>query len=424
MNTKFNLLLFLSLALSQFVHAQEDYGRKLVKTLASDKFAGRGYVFQGDKKAAAFIAKEMKKSGLSPLGDSFMQPFNLPANVFPKAASVALNGSDLKIGANALIDAASPSVYGAFEVLPVNSNLNNLQNLKGLVLDKRFQGKAILLDEEAQLAHMKPEEWRRVVMTLMQEGQHAVLLVKTKAKFTWRAGTSQAKKPAVYIKDVNFDQPKNEIVLDITAYFQPQYSTQNVCGFLKGTGNSDSTIVITAHYDHLGAIGKKVVFNGANDNDSGTALMLYLAQYYGKNKPKYNMIFLAFSGEESGLLGSKYYVANPRNELSKVKFLLNLDMAGTGDDGIQVVNGTIFTKAFDTMKAINAEKGYLPDVKVRGPMNRSDHAPFYEKGVPSFFIYTLGGIAAYHDICDRYETLPFTKFNGYANLLTDFIATF
>ncbi|WP_373564478.1 M28 family peptidase [Sphingobacterium sp. E70] len=75
---------------------------------------------------------------------------------------------------------------------------------------------------------------------------------------------------------------------------------------IKGTSESDSLIVITAHYDHVGAIGKRVVFTGANDNASGTALLLYLTTHYRQYPPKYNTVFLAFSGEESGLLGSTF----------------------------------------------------------------------------------------------------------------------
>lgn len=423
-NRLFTLIAMLFVA-CQFAQAQEDYARKVVSVLASDNYAGRGYVFNGDKKAAGYIAKEMKKSGLTPVdGKSFMQYFSLGANVFPKAATVKLNNEELKMGVNVLVDAASPSINGSFELVPVSGKLNDDNVLRQIAQDKAYAGKAIYIDEAEQLKTINAQELRRAIMLLMTAGEYRAIVVNTPSKFTWRASVSQSLKPAVYIKDLAINPNDSQISLDITAKYQPDYKTQNVCGFLKGSSDSDSTILVTAHYDHLGVIGKKVVFNGANDNASGTALMLYLAQYYGKNKPKYNMIFLAFSGEESGLLGSKYYAANPLNDLKKVKFLINVDMAGTGDDGIQVVNGSIFTKEFDLLTKLNAEKKYLPEVKVRGAMNRSDHAPFYEKGVPAFFIYTLGGTTAYHDIYDRYETLPFTRFNGYANLLTDFIDQF
>lgn len=425
MKNKVIALIALLFTVCRVAEAQEAYARKVVSVLASDKYAGRGYIYDGDKKASKYIANEMKKSGLKPVdGKSFMQGFELGANVFPKAAIVKVNNSILKMGVNVLVDAASPSINGDFNLVAVTGKLNDDQVLKNIAQDKELAGKAIYIDEAEQLKSINAQELRRAIVLLMTAGEYSAIVVNTPSKFTWRASVTQSAKPAIYIKDVDLNKGENQVSIDITAKYQPKYQTQNVCGFLKGTSNSDSTILVTAHYDHLGVIGKKVVFNGANDNASGTALMLYLAQYYGKNRPKYNMIFLAFSGEESGLLGSKYYAANPLNDLKKVKFLVNVDMAGTGDDGIQVVNGSIFTKEFDLLTKLNNAKNYLPAVKVRGAMNRSDHAPFYEKGVPAFFIYTLGGTTAYHDIYDRYETLPFTKFNGYANLLTDFIDTF
>ena len=132
-------------------------------------------------------------------------------------------------------------------------------------------------------------------------------------------------------------------------------------------------------------------------------------------------MFIAFGGEEIGLLGSKYFTENPVLTLSKIKFLLNFDLAGTGDEGIKVVNGTEFPKEFNLLKSINKQHDLLKDVFSRGSACNSDHCYFYKKGVPSFFIYTLGGIKAYHDIYDKYETLPFTFFEEYSKLTHLFI---
>ena len=161
---------------------------------------------------------------------------------------------------------------------------------------------------------------------------------------------------------------------------------------VKGTSGKDSTLVLTAHYDHLGLLGKKVYFPGANDNASGVAMLLSMARYYAKNPPEYNMVFLAFSGEEIGLLGSKAFIEQPLTDLSKIKFLVNFDLAGTGDEGIKVVNGTIFKTDFDRLQQLNERYHLLPKVEIRGEACNSDHCLFYAKGVPCFFIYTQGGI--------------------------------
>jgi Zn-dependent M28 family amino/carboxypeptidase len=133
---------------------------------------------------------------------------------------------------------------------------------------------------------------------------------------------------------------------------------------------------------------------------------------------------LAFGGEEIGLLGSKYFIEHPTFDLEKIKFYLNFDLAGTGDEGIQVVNGSVFRSQFNRMRELNAADDLLPDVKIRGAACNSDHCVFHEKNIPGFYIYTLGGIRAYHDIYDRAETLPFTEFEDYFELVVKFIEDF
>ncbi len=403
--------------------AQVDYARSVVKVLASKAYAGRGYVFDGDRKAAAFIAAEYRKNGLLPLGTDYYQPFSMPANVFPKDVKIVVDGRKLKLGEQALIEAASPSVNGKFMLTEITVPTDPVA-LDQLIQNPLFKDKFLVVDERAALATMKADQFRMTLLRLASGGYYKGILVQTHQKLLWRGATNQLNRPIVYVKNNSVIPLEGKVMqLKVHAVFQENYLTNNVCGMIKGTSESDSLIVITAHYDHVGAIGKRVVFTGANDNASGTALLLYLATYYRQHPPKYNTVFLAFSGEESGLLGSTFFADNPLIDLRKIKFLLNFDMAGTGDDGIQVVNGTIFKDQFERLVAINKEKKYLPEVKVRGPMNRSDHYPFYAKGVPSFFIYTLGGIAAYHDIYDRYETLPFTRFDEYVRLMIDFIKT-
>ncbi|MDP4204980.1 MAG: M28 family peptidase, partial [Bacteroidota bacterium] len=179
-------------------------------------------------------------------------------------------------------------------------------------------------------------------------------------------------------------------------------------------------IVVTAHYDHLGKMGKEVYFPGANDNASGVAMLLNLAKHYSEVKPKYSMVFIALSAEELGILGAKAYTDAPLTDLRKIKFLINFDLAGTGDEGIKIVNGSVFKEKFDLLSKINQANSLLPKVNIRGAACNSDHCAFYKKGVPCFYIYTQGGIQAYHDIYDKSETLPLTKFVNYCTLMIKF----
>jgi len=417
-----NSIMIFFLLFANTLLAQEEYGRKVVKELSSSKYYGRGFVFDGDKKAADYIAKEFKEIGIEPLPNnkgSYFQHFTLSPNVFPKETLLSIDSKKLKVGQDFLIDAASKPIKGTFPW--VYLDLQKELSLEDILNDKNLIGKFLFIDEQQALKRLSNDTYKEWLDILKKKGNQIGLVINSTNKLLWRTLTYQIDKPVLYLKDFSTNRTSGTLNLRVVSSQKIDYQTQNVCGFLKGTGNTDSTIVITGHYDHIGAIGKNVVFNGANDNASGTAMMLYLSNYFKANPIRYNMVFLAFSAEESGLLGSKYFASNSLIDLTKIKFLLNLDMAGTGDDGIQVVNGSIFKKEFDKMVQINNVNNFLPEVKIRGAMNRSDHFPFYEKGVPCFFIYTLGGISAYHDIYDVYETLPFTNFNNYAKLLIEYI---
>jgi len=124
------------------------------------------------------------------------------------------------------------------------------------------------------------------------------------------------------------------------------------------------------------------------------------------------------------LLGSGYFTDNPLFSLLSVKFLINLDIVGTGSNGIMVVNATEFPRQFEKLSQINTKERFVADIRKRSSACNSDHCSFYRKGVPCFFIYTLGGISAYHDLYDRPETLPLNAFEGLMKLLVGFTGSF
>jgi len=228
------------------------------------------------------------------------------------------------------------------------------------------------------------------------------------------------KHPVFKVLRKSLPESPAEIEVRVDACFRKNYRTQNVIGYVPGTLYPDSFIVFTAHYDHLGRMGRKNVFPGANDNASGVSMLLSLADHYSKSPLPYSVAFIAFAGEEAGLLGSEYFVKNPLVPLKQIKFLLNMDLLGTGDDGLMVVNGEVFQNHFQVMDAINKEKNYVVSLQKRGKARNSDHYWFTERGVPAFFIYTLGGVTYYHDVLDRPETLPLTDYEDVFRLIVEF----
>ncbi len=201
------------------------------------------------------------------------------------------------------------------------------------------------------------------------------------------------------------------------------YPTQNLAAVVRGSVQPDSFLVVSAHYDHLGMMGSKTYFPGANDNASGVALLLELAAHYAQpaNRPAYSVAFLLFGAEEAGLVGSSYFVQHPLLPLPRIKFLLNLDLLGTGEEGATVVNGRVHEAAFRQLTALNDAQHYLPRLTARGPAANSDHFPFSEAGVPAFFMYTRGGSLAYHDVHDQPAALSLAGFAGAYGLARDFL---
>ena len=171
-------------------------------------------------------------------------------------------------------------------------------------------------------------------------------------------------------------------------------------------------------------MGEDTYFPGANDNASGNGMLVALAKELSTKKLKYNIVFIAFAGEEIGLLGSKYMVEHPLFPLEKIKFLVNLDIMGSGEEGITVVNASLFPKEFKKLQKINARKELLEAIKPRGPAANSDHYFFTKAGVPSIFIYTMGPNKNYHDIADQYTALSFSAYDNIKKLVLLFLFSF
>ncbi|PKP22374.1 MAG: peptidase M28 [Bacteroidetes bacterium HGW-Bacteroidetes-21] len=407
-----------------FAFSQDlDYAKQVVSKLASSDMKGRGYVENGEKIASDYIAAEFEKMGLKPVGTSYFQPFKLSVNTFPNSMVCIFNKDTLKAGIDYLVEACSPKIEGTFKVVILTRAEIAKQETLMAKLDKA-KNSILYIDnrekEETDKGIKKKVD--NLIEAIKYDPQVKVkaVIVQSNEKLTWDASTTVNSKPILSINKEMDPQNLKSISLNIVNEFKEKYETRNVIGFIEGNEKPDSFIVVTAHYDHLGLMGKDVCFFGANDNASGVAYILNLAKYYSVNKPKYSMVFIALAAEELGILGAKEYAENPTINLKKIKFLINFDLAGTGDEGIRVVNGSVYKNKFDLLTKLNTENNLLPKIDIRGEACISDHCMFYMKGVPCFYIYTQGGIKAYHDIYDKYETLPFTEFTDYVSLMIKF----
>jgi len=371
-------LAILLLFLTQIASAQDIvFARKMLDTLTSPYFWGRGYTKDGVHKAATFLADQLKSYGVSPMdGKSYVQKFSYNINTFPGKMDVAINGVALVPGRDFIV---SPDSNGALT--------------EGLLVQK-------------DSTHFVDARDR--------------IVVELQDKLTWSAEQQVLNYTLIQLDKKLVKAPPASIKVNIENELVDNFKTANICGIVKGTSKPDSIIVFTAHYDHLGGMGSKTYFPGANDNASGVVQVLSLAKYYAAHPQPYSMAFIFFSGEEAGLLGSKYFTENPLVPLKNIRFLVNLDLEGTGVDGITVVNATIFPKEFAMLKQINEKGKYMIKINSRGKAPNSDHYLFTENDVPAFFWYTQGGIAAYHDIYDISATLPMNKYEDMFKMILKF----
>ena len=359
---------------------------------------GRGYVNNGDKIAAEYMAGQLKHFKLNHFRKNYFQIFSLDINTFPSDVELFVDGKKLIPGKDFIVGPESGSYKGKLNLLFVNST-------DAKTAETHSHDAMVVADKSP---------------TALYSDSPVQLILKK--KLTGELSTNKpGRSVTIYILDSLLPPPlSKEIDIDVKNKFIQHFQTQNCIGYIKGTQFPDSFLVFSAHYDHLGQMGKNVYFPGANDNASGCSMLLNLVKYYSEHPQKYSIAFIAFGAEEAGLVGSNYYVEHPLFPLKQIKFLVNLDLLGTGNEGITVVNGSVFKTEFDMLTKINEEKKYLSQIKIRGKAANSDHYHFSENGVKCFFIYTLGGIKAYHDVYDRPETLPLTAFENVFHLLTDF----
>lgn len=367
-----SLLLFISI--NSFAQ-DSTYTRNIIKTLTSKTFWGRGYTKDGMAKAADFLSSEYKKIGLSSLTENYKQDFNFAVNTFPGKMLVEINGKKLTPGKDFIINNESPSI-----------------------------------NKEAYL--------QKIDSTKFQALPNLEVLLKD--KLTWSVASEIAAQTSVQINTNSFKETPKTIRINIENKFIPDFKASNVVGIVKGTKYPDSVLMITAHYDHLGGMGAKTYFPGANDNAAGVATLLSLAKYYAANPQPYSIAFICFAAEEAGLLGSKHFVDNPLIPLKNIKFLINLDLVGTGENGMTVVNASVYPKAFALLNEINNGQKLISKINSRGKAANSDHYFFTESGIPAFFFYTQGGPTAYHDVFDVEKNLPLNEYNDLFKLIINF----
>lgn len=412
--------------------------RTHAKILSDSTMNGRGYQEDGHLMAAEYIAKTFKSLGLQPaplLAESetpYLQPFRITLNLVQSPMSLSLNGVELRDGHDYI--AKANSGRGTLEEAKVRDLGYGLPE----DFDVSFKDQVVMfrtgLPEKITKDKTLKEAYSRfasddVKIDFATKMQAAGVII-LKEKLTAGLSSMPVEMPVLEVLSSSLPgKPKKKkrkkiktADMHVFTKFQA-LTTQNVVGMIRGSVHPDSVVIVSAHYDHLGRQ-DDAIFYGGNDNASGTAMLLTMAEYFSQteNKPRYTMLFVGFGGEEAGLLGSRYYVEKqPLFPLANTAFILNLDLMANGDEGITAVAGLDFPDQFEQLKVLNEKMEAVPQIKGRSNAPNSDHYFFVKNGVKGFFIYTLGGPPHYHDVNDTYSEMRFSRFYEVETLLQGFL---
>jgi len=439
--------------------------KKHLKVLASDKFEGRETGKRGAEMAANYLASEFKKLKLiAPVKGSYLQDVELIETSIV-VNSLEVNSIKLQSGTNFTFSGSGEAkIINADEVIFIGagteSDLKNTAITEKVVLMKQ-EGEATEITRRLNFVKNKKPKLIIVVNTAKTRAPHshlsgASLSVKDGIRESLPMRTNT---PGVILietetadkilsssgktfGELNTSNGPQIIEAAIKLNYEPvkrALKSSNVLGFLEGTDLKDELLVYTAHYDHIGLNpdgGKDKVFNGADDDASGTSGVLAIARAFAKakedgNGPRRSILFLMLTGEEKNLLGSEYYALNPVFPLAKTITNLNIDMIGRiGEEYQNSPDSTnyCFLVGADRLStdlhkiSENANAVYTKmkiDYKHNAPDDQiyywSDHYNFAKNGVPVIFYYN-GKHDDYHKGSDEISKINFELLSKRAQL--------
>ncbi len=429
-----------------------------VKYLASPEMRGRGAGMPELDVAAAYIAQRFEEAGLEPAGDNgFLQPLTVTTGAVMGAANSLVVGGDslgpaedyVPINFSASGEASGPLVFAGYGIVAEEKGYDDYTHLdvdgKVVVLlryepptfsggqgSRRYTRHANLISKAINARN------RGAVGVILANGYREGSDRDELIKFGSVSGPQDAGIPMVQVKNAVVDgwlesadtslrelqsaindatTPQSfslaeglraELEVDVA---REQAAVSNVVGYWPG--ETDEYVVIGAHYDHLGLgddsslapdkVGE--IHYGADDNASGTAGVIALAKtIVSQGKDRRGTLFIAFAGEEVGLLGSQHWVEHPTRSLDDAVAMLNMDMIGRIDQGKVYVGGTGTAEVFEELLDAATEDSPFEVSLSQSGYGASDHTSFTAKGIPVLFFFS-GLHADYHKPSDTWEKI-------------------
>ena len=389
--------------------------KKIVKELSSAKYQGRGYAEDGANKAGKWIAKEFARVGAD---EVTCQPFALNINTFPGKMEFSVDGKKQTPGVDFTLREFNPSIKGEFKLYYVDMENYNAEKMFADLATPEYEGALVVCDFMFTFQH--GADFKRL-MSNECSNSGMIYTWETPLKFYKAYGEVVREKPIIWVRP-DFPKDAKSAKLNIENKFLSEYECFNVIAKVEGKRH-DACYVFTAHYDHLGKLGKKTYYPGAHDNASGMAAIITLAAHYAKNTPEYDIYFIAFSGEDANLRGSEWYAEHPVVPLEQIKYLINLDMIGDNNKALYCEVSNEGMEAYSLFEEINAEKGYFETLDREELADNSDHYPFAVRNVPCIFFMNEDGDAFkyYHTVYDTFENGIFSNYEPTFKLIVDFI---
>ena len=420
--------------------------------LASDELQGRRTGDPGNRTAARYIAEQFRQLGLKPAGDvgDYFQQINLEKVKAATSATLILGTDTLRLGKELVVMAGGPTDLSG-EVIYVGYGLTDGddgykgRDVKGRILvaqggSPEAKGPGEIFRASAEKRKLATEKGAAALIELYSESipwgfvnqyfnreQVALLAEKGGNAPVSHLWINNANNKYKQLKDAG-----QAVRLLSSGRVRTPTPSANVAGIIDGT---DATlkaefVVLSAHFDHIG-VGKQggnayqpsdSIFNGARDNAMGTVAILEAAKALSQQRPKRSVLVLALTGEEVGLLGSKYYAEHPLVPLKQTVFDLNIDGAGYSDTTIVSVIGLERTGAKAEIEAGAKAFGlgvFAEPAPEQGLFDRSDNVSFAAKGVPAptfspgFRAFDEAIAKYYHQAIDNPESLNFNYFQRF-----------
>lgn len=494
------LLIFLSIILPVLVSAQaEKYvnyinpqtARKHLEYLASDELEGREAGQKGQKLAGAYLMQNFLDYGLPPVNGDYFQRFNLRVG-HPEKIKIAIDKDTLyhfeDFIHNSDFDdvnfSGSKSVFVGYGIESENYNEFKNVSVKDKVvflLENEPKDKKGRYYASTTTNHSEWNKRKKKISNLVEKGAKAIIMVNKNvemykssyahafksSKMKLATDSFSMKVPLVFISEKKADALLkaggvetgfNKTIKKIAKKGKPlsqelsfkvgiesnivndKITSENVLGFVEGSDKKDEIIIVTAHYDHIGVHDDKI-FNGADDDGSGTTALLMMADAFAHaksagNGPRRSILFMPVSAEEKGLLGSRFYSENPIFPLKNTVANLNIDMIGRVDKAhhdeegnpnpnyVYIIGSDFLSK--DLHEINETQNDQYTKLELDYTFNteddpnrfyyRSDHYNFAKNNIPCIF-YFNGTHEDYHQHTDTVDKIDFMKLSKITKLI-------